>query len=76
MSWWRLTLFIITSIIHFPNTDSPVTSVVTVTSPVTMAKNPILVAVPSEVNLTVMVAPVTGPGMEPQETHEGHQELQ
>ena len=27
----------------FPNTDSPVTSVVTVTSPVTTAKNPLLV---------------------------------
>ena len=61
---------------HLSTHDSPVTSVVTVTSPVTMAKNPILVAVPSEVNLTVMVAPVTGPGMEPQETQEGHQELQ
>ena len=61
---------------HLSTHYSPVTSVVTVTSPVTMAKNPILVAVPSEVNLTVMVVPVTGPGVEPQETQEGHQELQ
>ena len=64
MSWWRLTLFIITSIIHFPNTDSPVTSVVTVTSPVTTAKNPLLVKMLLEVNLTMMMVAVTGPGME------------
>ena len=49
---------------HLPTPDSPVTSVVTVTSPVTTAKNPLLVTLRSEVNLTVMVVPVTGPGVE------------
>ena len=49
---------------HLSTPDSPVTSVVTVTFPVTTAKNPLLVAVPSEVNLTVMVVAVTGAGME------------
>ena len=49
---------------HFPSPDSPVTSVVTVTSPVTTAKNPLLVTLRSEVNLTVMVVAVTGAGME------------
>ena len=33
-----------TSMIHLPTPDSPVTSVVTDTSPVTTAKNPLLVA--------------------------------
>ena len=47
-----------------PTPDSPVTSVVTVTSPVTTAKNPLLVTLLSEVNLTVMVVAVTGPGVE------------
>ena len=30
----------------------------------TVARNPLLVSLPSEVNLTVMVVAVTGPGME------------
>jgi len=41
-----------------------VTSDVTVTSPVTTAKNPLLVVQLLEVNLRVMVVPMTGPGME------------
>ena len=56
---------------HFNDTfalfpDSLVTSVVTVTSPVTTAKNPL--AAPNELvcSLTMMVVPVKGPGMEPQ----------
>ena len=44
--------------------DSPVALVVTVTYPITTAKNPLLVHLSSEVNLTVMVVAVTGPGME------------
>merc|ERR1712242_61339 len=36
-------IIIITSMIHLPNPDSPVTLVVTVTSPVTTAKNPLAV---------------------------------
>ena len=44
--------------------DSPVALVVTVTSPETTAKNPLLATQPSEVNLTVMVVAVTGAGME------------
>ena len=47
-------------------TNSPVTSVVTVTSPVTTAKNPLAVYCPLVCSLTVMVVPVTGPGVEPQ----------
>ena len=57
-------IIIIHSMTHLPTPDSPVTSVVTVTSPVTTAKNPLLVTTPSEVNLTVMVVAVTGPGVE------------
>ena len=56
--------FIITLIIHLPTPDSPVTSVVTVASPVTKAKNPLLVTVLSELNLTVTVVAVTEPGVE------------
>ena len=44
--------------------DSPVALVVTVTFPVTTARNPLLVQMLLEVNLTVMVVAVTGAGME------------
>ena len=67
VSWWRLAFFIITSFNDtFAEFDSPVTFVVTVTSPVTKAKNPLAVPLISVWNLTVMVVPVTGPGVEPQ----------
>ena len=49
-------------IIHTP--DSPVTSVVTVTVPETTAKNPFAVKTAFEWNLTVMLVPVTVPGLE------------
>ena len=49
-----------------PTPDSPVTSVVTVTSPVTTAKNPLAVKAAAVCSVTVMVVPVTGPGVEPQ----------
>ena len=49
--------------------DSPVALVVTVTSPVTTAKNPLLVTLLSEMNLTVMVVAVTGAGMEVPQNH-------
>ena len=80
VSWWRLTLIVITHfLIHLP-TDSLVTSVTTVTSPVTTAKKPLLVLncvlYCVVYSLTVMMVPVTGSGVEPQETQEGHQELQ
>ena len=64
VSRWRLILFSIILMTHLLTPNSPVTSVVTVASPVTTAKNPLLVTVLSEVNLTVMVVAVTGPGME------------
>ena len=55
---------------HLPTPGSPVASVVTVASPVTTAKNPLAVDKSSVCSLTVMVVPVTGPGVEPQETQE------
>ena len=58
---------------HLPTPDSPVTSVVTVTSPVTTAKNPLAVPDTLVCSLTVMVVPVTGPGVEPQESQEEQQ---
>ena len=64
MLLWRLELIVITSMTHLSTPDSPVTSVVTVASPVTTAKNPLLATPTSEVNLTVMVVAVTGPGVE------------
>ena len=51
---------------HLPTPDSLVTSVVTVTSPVTTAKNPLAVETESVWSLTVMVVPVTVPGVEVQ----------
>ena len=45
--------------------DSPVTSVVTDTSPVTMAKNPVLGPEKSDLKVTVMSVPENGPGMGP-----------
>ena len=54
--------FIITLIIHLPTPDSPVTSVVTVTSPLITAKNPVLLRLRLVLNLTVMLVPVNGPG--------------
>ena len=65
MSWWRLTLFTIMSIVNLPTPDSPVTSVVTVTSPVTTAKNPVLVSYESDLKVTVMSVPENGPGLGP-----------
>ena len=59
-------IIIIHSMTHLPTPDSPVTSVVTVTSPVTTAKNPLAVYLGLVCSLTVMVVPVTGPGVEPQ----------
>ena len=59
-------IIIINSTTHLPTPDSPLTSVVTVTSPVTTAKNPLAVKNCSVCSLTVMVVPVTGPGVEPQ----------
>ena len=50
---------------HLSTPDSPVASVVTVTSPVTTAKNPLAVTSESVWSLTVtMVVPVTVPGVE------------
>ena len=53
----------ITSMIHLSTHDSQVTSDVTVTSPVTTARNPLFVMVSSVWSLTMMVVPVTLPGM-------------
>ena len=61
-------IIVIHSMTHLPTPDSPVTSVVTVTSPVTTAKNPLAVQYEFVSSLTVMVVPVTGPGVETQET--------
>ena len=43
---------------------SPITSVVILAEQQTVARNPLLVTVLSELNLTVMVVAVTGAGME------------
>ena len=57
-------IIIIHSMTHLPTPDSPVTSVVTVTLPETTAKNPFAVKTAFEWNLTVMLVPVTVPGLE------------
>ena len=46
--------------------NSPVTSVVTVTSPVTTARNPGFVVPLFDTNLTAMYVPVKAPGLGPQ----------
>ena len=56
--------YFINTMIHFPTHDSPVTSVVTVASPVTTAKKPLAVLNALVKNLTVMVVPVIVPGVE------------
>ena len=58
-------IIIIHSMTHLPSPDSPVTSVVTVTSPVTTAKNPVLAPPISDLNLRVMSVPENGPGLGP-----------
>ena len=67
--WWRLKLFKITIMTHLPTPDSQVTSVVTVTSPVTTAKNPVLVPDESDLKVTVMSVPENGPGFGPGVPH-------
>ena len=52
------------TMIHLPTHNSPVTSVVTVASPVTTAKKPLAVLNALVKNLTVMVVPVIVPGVE------------
>ena len=51
--------------IYFPAPGSPVTSVVTVTSPLITAKNPVLMSYELDLNVTVMSVPENGPGMGP-----------
>ena len=58
-------IIMIHSMTHLPSPDSPVALVVTVTSPVTTAKNPLAIHLEFVCNLSVMVVPVTGPGVEP-----------
>ena len=50
---------------HLPTHDSPVTSVVTVTSPVTTAKNPVLDPDVSDLKVMVISVPENGPGFGP-----------
>ena len=50
---------------YFPTHDSHVTSVVNVTSPVTTAKNPVLVVREFDLKVTVMSVPENGPGFGP-----------
>ena len=51
--------------IYFPTPDSLVTSVVTVTSPLITAKNPVSTIYKSDLKVTVMSVPENGPGMGP-----------
>ena len=51
--------------IDVPTPDAPVPSVVTVTSPVTTAKNPVLVTQNADLKVTVMSVPEKGPGLGP-----------